>query len=117
MNNPIADADHTTVTIADSPERRRYEIRVDDVLAGFTAYIDHEDQRIFYHTEIDTQFSGRGLAGRLVAAALADTRPLGTRIVPVCPVVAGFLAKHQEFDDIVDPVTPQALAVVERERA
>jgi hypothetical protein len=31
----------------------------------------------------------------------------------VCPYVRKFVGKHHEFDDIVDPVTPEALAAVE----
>ncbi|MER6093305.1 GNAT family N-acetyltransferase, partial [Streptomyces bluensis] len=46
------------------------------------------------------------LASRLVQEALTDVRALGKRIVPVCPYVAKFLTKHDEFTDITDPVTP-----------
>lgn len=84
----------------------RYEIRVGGVRAGLTAYLDHGDQRVFYHTEVDDAFAGQGLAAHLVERALTDTRASGRRIVPVCPYVAGFLKKHGEFADIADPVTP-----------
>lgn len=90
----------------------RYEIRVDGVLAGFTAYVDHDEQRIFFHTEIGDEFGGRGLAGVLIARALADTRAGGRRIVPVCPYVARWVRKHHDVDDVLDPVTPAAFAVV-----
>ncbi|MDI3409381.1 GNAT family N-acetyltransferase [Streptomyces cavernicola] len=84
---------------------QHYEIVVDGVRAGLTAYRDHGDQRVFYHTEIDDAFAGQGLAGRLVQEALTDVRAAGKRIVPVCPYVAKFLTKHDEFGDIADPVT------------
>lgn len=29
------------------------------------------------------------------------------RIVPVCPYVAEYLERHEEFADITDPVTPE----------
>ena len=51
--------------------------------------------------------AGRGLAGQLVQAALTDVRAAGKRIVPVCPYVAKFLVKHEEFSDIADEVTPE----------
>lgn len=98
-----------------APEHQRYEIAVDGGLAGFTAYVDHGEQRIFYHTEIGDEFSGRGLAGTLVARALADTRTAGRRIVPVCPYVARWVKEHHDVDDVVDPITPAAVAAV-RER-
>ncbi|MGX2993423.1 GNAT family N-acetyltransferase [Streptomyces sp. JNUCC 64] len=89
--------------------RHRYEIHVEDGRAGLTAYRDRDDQRVFFHTEIDDAHAGRGLAGILVERALTDVRASGKRIVPVCPYVAKFLTKHREFADITDPVTPEVL--------
>lgn len=97
--------------------RHRYEILVDGRTAGLTAYRDHDDQRVFYHTEIDDAFAGQGLASILVQQALADVRAAGKRIVPVCPYVAKFLRKHDEFADMADPVTPEVLRWLETELA
>ncbi|MGW6420073.1 GNAT family N-acetyltransferase [Streptomyces sp. NPDC055055] len=91
-------------------ERHRYEILVDDRRAGLTAYRDRDDRRVFFHTEIDDAYAGRGLASVLVEQALSDVRASGLRIVPVCPYVAKFLKKHEEFTDITDPVTPEVLS-------
>ncbi|WP_030060649.1 GNAT family N-acetyltransferase [Streptomyces novaecaesareae] len=98
----------TVVERAD--DRNRYEILVDGKLAGFTEYRDHEEQRVFFHTEIDEAFAGQGLASRLVQEALTDVRAAGKRLVPICPYVAKFLLKHEEFGDITDPVTPEVKA-------
>ncbi|MFG2835390.1 GNAT family N-acetyltransferase [Streptomyces zaomyceticus] len=87
--------------------RHRYEILVDDRRAGLTAYRDRDDRRVFFHTEIDDAYAGQGLASTLVEQALTDVRASGMRIVPVCPYVAKFLKKHEEFADITDPVTPE----------
>ncbi|MET8786226.1 GNAT family N-acetyltransferase [Streptomyces sp. NPDC049097] len=89
--------------------KHRYEILVDGERAGLTAYRDHGDQRVFYHTEVDDAFAGQGLASRLVQEALTDVRASGKRAVPVCPYVAKFLGRHEEFADIADPVTPDVL--------
>jgi predicted GNAT family acetyltransferase len=90
----------TTVTAGDG----RYTIAVDDEDVGLTAFADHGNQRIFYHTEVDHNYEGRGLASILVGEALNATKADGLRIVAVCPMVAGYVKKHQEFDD-VDSVT------------
>ncbi|MFK4541583.1 putative GNAT family acetyltransferase [Streptomyces tendae] len=87
----------------------RYEIFVDGQRAGLTAYRDLGAQRVFFHTEIDEAFAGQGLAPQLVQQALTDVRAAGMRIVPVCPYVAKFLKRHDEFADITDPVTRDVL--------
>lgn len=111
------DGSEATTTVADAPDNHRFEITTDGQSAGFTEYLDTSlngiDVRIFYHTEIDEKFGGRGFAGTLVQSALTSTRPTGRRIVPVCPYVRKFVGKHQEFDDVVEPVTREALAAVE----
>ncbi|MGW2556789.1 GNAT family N-acetyltransferase [Streptomyces sp. NPDC001635] len=104
MSQPSAEP---TVERVDA--KHRYEILVDGECAGLTAYRDHGDQRVFYHTEVDDAFAGQGLASRLVQEALTDVRASGKRAVPVCPYVAKFLGRHEEFADIADPVTPDVL--------
>jgi predicted GNAT family acetyltransferase len=98
---------NTEPDVRDVPERHSYIILVDGKQAGFTAYRDRGGQRVFYHTVIDDEFAGQGLASRLVAGALDDVRAQGKRIVPVCPYVKKYLGRHDGFGDITDPVTPE----------
>ncbi|WP_078327863.1 GNAT family N-acetyltransferase [Mycobacteroides salmoniphilum] len=111
------DGSEPAPTVADAPDAHRFEITADGELAGFTEYLDKSlagtAVRIFYHTEIDEKFGGRGLAGTLVQSALTSTRVTGRRVIPVCPYVRKFVGKHHEFDDIVGPVTAQALEAVQ----
>lgn len=51
-------------------------------------------ERIFFHTEVDQEYAGRGLAGLLVREALADSIRRGLTVVPVCPLFADHLEKH-----------------------
>jgi predicted GNAT family acetyltransferase len=99
----------TTPVVHRVDDRHRYEIAVDGQRAGLTAYRDQGDRRVFFHTEIGDAYTGRGLASVLVEYALNDVRAAGMRIVPVCPYVAKFLKKHEEFADITDPVTPEVM--------
>lgn len=103
-------ASATPPLVTHVPNKRRYEISSDSELAGFVEYADRENQRVFYHTEIDSRFSGRGLASELVNFALSDTRAAGMRVAPVCPYVDKYVRRHTEFDDVVDPVTTEAIA-------
>ncbi|MFF5286905.1 GNAT family N-acetyltransferase [Streptomyces sp. NPDC013171] len=103
----------TTPVVRRVDARHRYEILVDGERAGLTAYRDRDDRRVFFHTEVDEAYAGRGLASILIEQALTDVRASGMRIVPVCPYVAKFLKKHDEFADITDPVTPEVLQWLE----
>lgn len=93
-----------TTSVEDSSERARYEVTVDGALAGFAAYRDRPgDIRVFTHTEIDGAYEGRGLGGLLVSTALDDVRSRGLTIRPLCPFVRGYLERHPEYADLVDP--------------
>ncbi|KRF00643.1 GNAT family acetyltransferase [Nocardioides sp. Soil777] len=98
----------TDVTLAGD----RFEITVDGTRAGLAQFVDAGGQRIFFHTEVGDEFEGQGLAGQLVSRALDATREAGFRVVPVCPYVKRFVGKHEEYADLVDPVTPDAVAAV-----
>jgi uncharacterized protein len=91
----------TTVTAG----HQTYTITVDGKTVGHADFVDRGEQRVFYHTVVDPEFGGRGLATILLEEALDSARDAGKRIVPVCSMVDTVLKKHPEFDDITDPVT------------
>ncbi|HTX97942.1 MAG TPA: GNAT family N-acetyltransferase [Mycobacterium sp.] len=91
----------TTVRLEDC----RYTIAVEGKQVGLADFADRGDQRVFFHTEIDPAYGGRGLATILLEEALNEARDEGKRIVPVCSMIGTVLKKHPEYDDITDPVT------------
>jgi predicted GNAT family acetyltransferase len=97
--------DKTGDPVAVTREDGRFTIAVDGKTVGLTAFTDRDRQRVFFHTEVDEAFGGRGLATIVIAEALAATRDEGLRIVPVCPTVAAYVKKHPEFADVVDRPT------------
>ena len=82
-------------------ERSRYELLVDDEVAGFAEYDDNGAALVFFHTEVDFHRQGQGLGTRLVQGALDDVRRSGRTIVPRCPFVARFVDEHAEYRDLV----------------
>lgn len=101
-----------TVTRQSDPDR--FEISVDEGVAGSALFVDRDDRRIFFHTEVGEEFGGRGLGGTLVRQALDATHADGLTIVPVCPYVKHFLDKHDDWADSVSRPTPDDLHVVPR---
>jgi uncharacterized protein len=53
------------------------------------------------HTETPVAARGRGLASELVKGVLDELRRRGLKIVPRCPFVTAYLAKHPEYRDLV----------------
>ena len=101
--------DKTGAEATVSAAEGKYTIAVDGETVGLADVADRDNQRVFYHTEVDERFGGRGLAAILVAEALERTRADGKRVVPLCPMVAAFIKKHPEFSDITDKATPEIL--------
>jgi hypothetical protein len=95
-------------------EENRFEIRAGDTVVGRADYAPSGDgtQRVFFHTEVDDDFAGQGVAGRLVAAALDETLAAGLRIVPVCRFVAVYVKRHPKYAAHVDEPTADHVAAV-----
>jgi predicted GNAT family acetyltransferase len=100
--------------IRDDPDRHRYEIVVDDVLAGFAVYHVRSGRYFFVHTEIDDAYEGRGLGSALARGALDDVRAKGATIVALCPFIAGWIDKHPDYADLVDEELTTSLGVRDR---
>ena len=87
-----------TVEIEPASPISAYVVRVaDGTTASRADFIDSSpgaDERIFFHTEVDEAFGGRGLAGLLVREALEQSIREGLTVVAVCPLFARHLRDH-----------------------
>lgn len=94
----------TTLTTSNNVECSRIDAHVDGELVGFAAYeVCDDGVHSFHHTEIFEGNEGRGL-GQLLAAGVMDfAREQGVRIAPTCPFIAGYMRKHPETQDLLDP--------------
>lgn len=82
------------------PAKRRYEIHIDDELAGVLEYVEQDGIRDFVRTMVEPRFGGRGLARQLVREALEDVRSSGLRVRPVCSYVTRILDESNDYADI-----------------
>ncbi|NLE99070.1 MAG: N-acetyltransferase [Propionibacterium sp.] len=87
--------------ISHNPEQNRYEAHLDGDLAGFAEYMLSDQMITFTHTEVDPSFEGKGVGSALVRGALDDVRAQGgRRVLPICPFVKSWMAKHPEYQDL-----------------
>jgi len=87
--------------VRDNPARSRYELYVDDELAGIADYRVQGDVVVMPHTHIDRDRRGNGLGAELVKGALDDIRASGRTVVPQCWYVAEFIDEHPEYRELL----------------
>ena len=86
----------------DNTAQSRYELSLGGKVAAFANYrIDGDAVRIT-HTEV-TGPEGQGLGSRLAQRLLDEIRQRGQGVVPQCDFIAGWIAKHPEYADLVRP--------------
>lgn len=90
-----------TVTVGDTPDRHRYEARLDGDLAGFAEYRRAGRLLVLPHTEVDAAHEGRGVGSALARAALDDARRRGVPVLPLCPFIRGWIERHPDYGDLV----------------
>lgn len=113
--------------VADQPDAAQYVLidRGEDLsertVIGEESYLDIDADgaahRIFYHTGVLEAYGGQGLASVLVRAAADGTIAAGRKIVPVCPYVVKWVAKHPDVADHVVKATPSHLAALKNMRS
>ncbi|WFE19837.1 GNAT family N-acetyltransferase [Solwaraspora sp. WMMD937] len=90
-----------TVLVEDNPARNRFEILIDDGLAGFASYRPGPAAVTVTHTEIDPAYRGRGAGDALAHGLLSELRDRGERVVPQCSFIAAYIDRHPEFAELV----------------
>jgi len=83
------------------PESQRFEIDVENELAGHADYTRNGSVVAITHTVVDPRFEGRGIGSRLVLGALAELRESGASVLPVCPFVPKVMRDNPEFIELV----------------
>ena len=89
--------------VEENPAKHRFEILVDDALAGFTAYVPRGEVLVFTHTEVDDRFQNMGVGSALIRGTLDQIRERGDRIAVKCPFMGAFIQRHPDYTDLVIP--------------
>jgi predicted GNAT family acetyltransferase len=89
--------DGSPVEVHDDPDAQRYLATIDGAPVG-SAFYTREGARVtFTHTEVSDAFGGRGVGGALAKAALDDARARNEQVVPQCPFIARYIARHPDY--------------------
>jgi uncharacterized protein len=95
------------VEVRNNKTEYRYELWINDELAGYTQYVMDRGRIAFLHTEVYDSYEGMGLGSRLARAALENVRARGLMVMPFCPFIATYIQRHlDEYGDLVVPEMP-----------
>jgi predicted GNAT family acetyltransferase len=88
----------------------RFEVVLDGETA-FTEYVLHNGAMVLPHTVVPPAFEGKGVGSALATTALGYARAHGLTVKPLCPFIAGYIKRHPEWLDIVDPAFCEKLGL------
>ncbi|TMQ71929.1 MAG: N-acetyltransferase [Candidatus Eisenbacteria bacterium] len=87
--------------VIDHPELSRFETETSAGLAVLE-YLLSGERLSLNHTEVPQAARKRGIGTRLVAAALQHARARGLTVVPRCPFVRAYVARHPEVRGLIE---------------
>jgi predicted GNAT family acetyltransferase len=99
------------ITVRKNDALHRYELFADGTLAGYSEFNVLSNAILFTHTEVLPEFEGQGYGSALIKAALDDVRSMGAHVIPVCQVVAGYMRRHAEYQDLATPEIRKAFQI------
>ncbi len=91
----------SAAVVADDPGQQAYLATVDGQTAGLAAYVRSPGLVVFTHTQVEDAYEGTGVGGALVRGALNDARARGEKVDPQCSFVAGWIARHEDYKDLL----------------
>ncbi len=89
--------------VVHNPEKHRFELAIEgsEVLA-VADYVDNDSgRRLLTHTEVPSEYSGRGLGSQLARAVFDDARANDIKLVPACWFMAEWVERHPDYADVV----------------
>lgn len=86
--------------IRHSRMRNRFETEVEGQV-GYVEYVLDGGTMALVHTIVPDGIAGRGIAGRLVQAAVDHARAAGLKIAPRCSYAAAWMERHPEYADLL----------------
>jgi uncharacterized protein len=105
-NSQPSAEDETDIVVRDNVESQTYDAMLGDEIAGTIVYELEGPRIVLTHTAVQTRLQHRGIASKLIAAALDDIRSKGLKVTILCPTVNEFIDKHPEYADLVDAEHP-----------
>jgi predicted GNAT family acetyltransferase len=86
--------------VRDNPEKHRFELEVEGHAAVAVYKLD-PGVITFVHTLVPDALAGKGVGSALARGALDLVRARNLKVIAQCPFIAGYIAKHPEYQDLL----------------
>ena len=80
--------------IINNTQAHRFEIFVDDELAGYAEYRQEDSSVAFTHTIVEPQYKGKGVGSALANGALDAVREAGGSALPYCSFIRSYIQRR-----------------------
>ena len=87
--------------VVENVEQNRFELVLDGG-AALVAYRHDGERLVLVHTEVPSQFAGQGVGSKLAKGVFELLRASGRKAVVRCEFLKGWIAKHPDYNDVVD---------------
>jgi uncharacterized protein len=87
-------------TITHNTAENRFEAATDHGMATLR-YLLRGDVLDLAHTAVPQAAEGQGVGSALAHAALEHARAKGLKVIPSCPFVQKYMARHKEYADLL----------------
>jgi uncharacterized protein len=91
----MADQSEQQLSVRDDPDGERFLFDSEGHIAQLI-YQKEPGRLILVHTEVPEALGGRGIAGKLVQAAVASAASEHRTVVPWCPYARRWLEDHED---------------------
>ena len=90
--------------LTDNKAQQQFELWTDRLVA-IISYRTHEDKIFLLHTEVETEFQGKGAGTAIIEKTLHLIEDQHLPMVPYCPFVIAYIKRHPDWKRILAPGT------------
>lgn len=81
-------------------EKQKFYVVIDE-LESHLEYVRMNNILNLNHTYVPNALRGRGIAGKIVKAALTFAEQNNLKIIPSCSYVAAYIQRHTEYESLL----------------
>lgn len=86
--------------VVHNKEKQKFTITLQNKEAYLSYQKPQENIMDFQHTVVPKEFSGQGIAGKLVKAGLEEAQKTNSKVIPTCSYVKGFFDKNPQYQNL-----------------